>query len=338
MWDWHSPWGNDWGSHSDDEMKSECCQKTCYLVMTTQSLTCDVGQMRPMSDHHRPWGSDWSKTDEEIKGECCQINCHSFMHWKGLSCPSGTLRGEWDWHMPPNGWYNSADWQLQSECCEGFSSPTPPPPPTPSASSWNQAHNYCHTQHATQSDSSCCIGADIRASCSLASEDGNPPPSNFRRLLEEVTSPFQNSSPARKLGHCCDHAGYCACMHASLSGGGGAPATPAPCVQVKTSVVDELSQAGYHVVTCEQMRIRRRLKGLDPGPPCDKTPNGNAPKPANAARKPFNPFEIRTIHPERISIEYRARNFNPFKKKSTPTLPKPKTSQNFPYMNTNIFT
>ena len=44
--DWHRPFGDDWDSHSADEITRECCPETCHSVMTNKGLTCDVGELR----------------------------------------------------------------------------------------------------------------------------------------------------------------------------------------------------------------------------------------------------------------------------------------------------
>ena len=41
--DFHMPWGNDWDSHSSDEITRECCPENCHSVMTIKGLTCDGG-------------------------------------------------------------------------------------------------------------------------------------------------------------------------------------------------------------------------------------------------------------------------------------------------------
>merc|ERR1711871_689771 len=110
------PWGHDWASHDDAEVKGECCRQNCHSVMHERALTCDVGEMRDEHDYHMPWGHDWATHDDaEGKGECCRQNCHSVMHERALTCDVGDVRPSWDWHQID---WSASNSYLKSECCQ----------------------------------------------------------------------------------------------------------------------------------------------------------------------------------------------------------------------------
>lgn len=52
------------------------------------------------------------------------------------------------------------------------------------------------------------------------------------------------------------------------SGDGKGDGGKAPCVKISKEMVAEIQSRGYRPVSCEEARRRRRLMGLNPGPPC----------------------------------------------------------------------
>jgi len=41
-----------------------------------------------------------------------------------------------------------------------------------------------------------------------------------------------------------------------------------PCIELQRSEVIKLNALGYNPISCQKKRLQRRLRGLDPGPPC----------------------------------------------------------------------
>ena len=154
--DWHMPWGSDWDSRSDDEIRGECCQRNCHSVTEERGMhdgycihdgPC-CHSPRGHEDWHMPWwGDGWDdRSDEEIIGECCHggggehhethrvggHNCWSFMEELMMyHCENGgERRGHDDWHMPWWGdpghpdwtgddWYSRSREEIEEECCVG---------------------------------------------------------------------------------------------------------------------------------------------------------------------------------------------------------------------------
>merc|ERR1711865_918835 len=59
---------------SKENIKNECCQRTCHLVMQEKSLTCSENtENRKEDDMHQPsGGSDFgSMSADELRSECC---------------------------------------------------------------------------------------------------------------------------------------------------------------------------------------------------------------------------------------------------------------------------
>ena len=71
--------------------------------------------------------------------------------------------------------------------------------------SWNTANSCCYSLYSTGSDSSCCEGSDMGC------------PAYTNRRLGALS--LRDESEQRKLGHCCDHSGWCNCMEDFLANG-----------------------------------------------------------------------------------------------------------------------
>lgn len=85
---------------------------------------------------------------------------------------------------------------------------------------------------------------------------------------------------------------------------------PRPCIHVSQSVLDSVRAAGYEPRTCEQTRRLRRLKGLNPGPPCPWQKD----KKKNLFRNPFR--SLRAEAPKKKNP------FNTFRKEVPKGLPR----------------
>eukprot|EP00937_MAST-01D_sp_MAST-1D-sp2_P004189 g4189.t1 len=115
--DTHQPFGSEWDSKTDAELRTGCCKSTCSSFFRAKGKTCTSGTLRSAADSHDPFGAGWdSQADAKLEEECCQKTCREVLAAKAVTCDQGSVPED---RQVPTWDANKAGDELKRSCCKG---------------------------------------------------------------------------------------------------------------------------------------------------------------------------------------------------------------------------